>query len=203
VQGEDFGGGIVHGAQEHQRWGGFAEPGERAAVDLHPAAAGGFGDAAAAGPGWAPGTRRGAAESAPQPADGFATDGEPMLLGQLLGQVRVVEAHVDGGHEADDLIQEAGRQPARRGPAAAAMQQGGRAALLKAPFEAPHLPDTQAQRLGHLSIRNPSATNSFYQSRSLQFFSAQRESPHGGRTFSRCSYPRTFSCSTSTVWAPP
>src|SRR5213593_92475 len=103
VQGEDLRGRIVDGAEEHEGRRRGAEPGEGAAVDLHEAAAGGFGGAPAPGPGRAPRPLGWAPEGATESADGLATHPEAMLLIELLRQVSIVETDVDGGHQADDL----------------------------------------------------------------------------------------------------
>jgi hypothetical protein len=87
------------------------------------------------------------------------------------------------------------RRPGR--PAATAMRQATGAVGFKAPLQPPHLAQAEPQGLSSLARGDPATTRGLYQSGTLQLLPAQREGLHGGRTFSRSSYPRTFSCSSS------
>src|SRR5947208_432794 len=141
--------------------------------------------------------RRGASEGQPKAPHRLAADLEAMDLAELFRQVHVVKAEVGGGHELGDLGAELGRQPARRGLAAALMAQRWRPAALEAALEALEVPDGQMQGGGALAIRNAPRERGLDQAGPGQFLPAHRESLHEGMTLSRSSYPMTFSCSSS------
>jgi hypothetical protein len=76
-----------------------------------------------------------------------------MLLGELLRQVDVVEADIDGGHETDDLVPESRRQASWRGTASTLVDERACALLLKPTFKPPDMANAHVERLGDLPIR--------------------------------------------------
>ena len=84
-----------------------------------------------------------AAQRAPQPAHGGATDRQAFHLLQLLGGVAVIQVPVCGGQQLDHAPPQPPPQAARRGPSAAAVQQPLGALRLEAPAQAPDLPLAQ------------------------------------------------------------
>jgi hypothetical protein len=197
VQGEDLARGVVDGAEQHELGAAALEPGERTAVDLHEGPAGGLRHPAPARAGRAPGVPRRQAQVLPQPADRLAAERQAVLLAQLFGHVAVVEPDVQRRHQPDSLVARGGGQALGRGTPPTAVDQSRRPAGFEPPFQPPHLPEAKPQGLRELPSGNPTAAGRFHQPRPMLLFPAQREGLHGRRTFSRGSYPRTFSCSNS------
>ena len=195
----DRAGGVIDRPKQRElRAAGF-EPGEGTAVHLQESAAGGFAHAPAAvtrGPARPPG---GPPQGPADAADGFPAHRQAVDLPELFGEVHVVKADVGGRHELGDLGAERGRQPSRRGLAAALVAQGRGPAFAKAAPEALELPDGELQRLGALAVGDPTGEGRLDQPSPGQLLLAHRESLHRGMTLSRSSYPMTFSCSTSIV----
>ena len=178
VKGEDLGGGIVDGAEEDEVRAPRLEPGERTAIDLDQGAAGGFGDAAAAGARGAARAQRGLAEVPPEPPHGLTRDDEAMLLAQLFGQVRVVEPDLESGHEPHDRGADGPGQTPRRRPAAITVDEGGGPTALEPAQKPPDVPRRNSKSGGHLRIRQPPIRQRLQQPRPMQFLAAQREGLH-------------------------
>ena len=101
-----------------------------------------------------------------------------MLLAELLGQVRVVEADVERGHEAHHGGAERhGQAPGRGAPAVAVHKRAG-APRFEPPLEAPQVAHRDSERRRDLRVLEPPATQPFQQPWPMQFLSAQRESLH-------------------------
>jgi hypothetical protein len=82
-------------------------------------------------PGHPPLARRAEPGGPEDPPDRRAADGEALDLGELLGQVHVVEAGVLAPREGDDLGAERGGEGVRGRPSAVAMLEGSGAASPK------------------------------------------------------------------------
>ena len=100
------------------------------------------------------------------------------MLPQLLGQVRVVEAHVDGRHQPHDRVPHRRGQPPGRGTVAVAVHERAGAPGLEPALQPPDLPHSDPEGGGHLGIRQPPATQRLQQPRPMQFLPAQREGLH-------------------------
>ena len=141
-------------------------------------------------------------ELPPEASHRFPADPHAVFLAQLLRQMLIVEPRIPRRHQVAHLVPQRGRQAPRRRPAASAMEERGGAAGFEAAFEPADLPDAQPQRAGGLRVGEPTTTHGTDQPRSVYFLPRQREGLHLGRTLSRCSYPRTLSCSSSTLPTP-
>jgi hypothetical protein len=108
-------------------------------------------------------------------------------LVQFLGEVDVVEAHVGGRHERDDLRAQRGGQSARRRLAAAPMPEALQAVATEPRLEALELAHGQSQRPGPFLVRDLAGQRGLDEAGAWHFLSAHREGLHEGRTFSRSS----------------
>ena len=185
LQGEDLRGGVVDGAEQHQLGAPVLKPGEGAAVDLDQRALGGLGHAPAAGAGRPAGALGRLPELPAHPAHRLTGEGEAVAFAEFLGQMRVIEAAVRRGQEADHRLPHGGGQPPGGGATATAVRQGRCAAALPAPLQSSHVADAHPEGDGHLPVRHPARAGRLEQPRTMQFLSAQREGLHGRRTLSR------------------
>jgi hypothetical protein len=151
---------------------------------LDEAARGGFALAAlAVGPGAAtPG--RGAPEGAADPTDRGPADPQPVLLAELLGEVGVIEAHVAGGHQGDDLGAHRVGEPLGRGLAPAPVDQAGRTGRPIAGLEPLHLPHGQVQGGGGFPVGEAFVAQGFENAGARRFLPTHGEGVHEGMTFS-------------------
>jgi hypothetical protein len=101
-----------------------------------------------------------------------------VLLAELFGQVTVIEADVERGHEPHHGRAHSGGQPPGRRAAAVTVQEGGGGARLEAPLQTPHMAHRDAEGGRYLRVLEPPATQPFQQPRPMQFLSAQREGLH-------------------------
>ena len=101
-----------------------------------------------------------------------------MDLVQLLRQVLIIEPGIRRRHEAAHLVKQRGRQAPRRGPAPAAMGQGGGAPRFEPALQASHLPQTDPECPRDLPAREAAGTRRADQSRPMYFLAIQREGLH-------------------------
>jgi hypothetical protein len=155
VEGEHGAGGVVDGpVQAHGRPAPL-EPVERAGVDLHQGAHAGAGLAARAilpGPA---AVLRGTPQGLAQPPDRGPADRQPLDLLQFLRRMAVIEVPIRGRQQPRHLLPQARAQPARRRPAAPAVQQPLGARGLEAAAQAPDLSLAELQGGRRLAPRHP------------------------------------------------
>jgi len=178
LQGEDLRGGVIDGAEQNELGAARLEPREGTAVDLNQGAARGLRDAPASRLGRPPRALWWLPELLPHASHRFARQREAVLLTQLFGQVTVIEADVERGHEPHHGCAHAGGQPPGRRAATVAVHERGRAAGLEAALQTPHMADRDAEGGRDLRVLEPPATQPFQQPRPMQFLSAQREGLH-------------------------
>ena len=106
---------------------------------------------------------------------------------RTVGEVDVVEAHVGGSHERDDLRAQRGGQSARRRLAAAPMHEALQAVATEPRLESLELSDGQPQCPSSLLVRDLAGQRRLDEPGAWHFLPAHREGLHGGMTFSRSS----------------
>src|SRR5499427_4206425 len=197
VQCDDRGRRIIDGAQQGHSRAPILEPVEGTAVELHQLPGGGLAWSTLPMLGGAPTMDGGQAQGPAQSAHGLAGDRKPVDFAQLLGQVCVIEPGVAVLEQGLDLQGEGRGQPPGRGLAAALMAQGEGSAHADALLQALKLAGREVQGGGAFSIADAAGEGRGDQTGAGHFLPAHRESLHRETTFSRSSYPTTFSCSSS------
>jgi hypothetical protein len=192
VGAEDFAGGVIdRGVQDELRAAVF-QPGVMAAIELDEHAFLSHALAAGAMAGRTTGAGAAHAGRGEEPMDGGTGEVEVRLVGEQVGEVLMIEAGVSRAGEAQDAGADPGRCPARRGPTAIAVDQGGRAARLIGAAEAPDLTRGQAQEAYRLCHRGGAALQGVEDHEALVFFGGQGDRSHEDRGFAP-GRERTFS----------
>jgi hypothetical protein len=170
--------GVVDGADQGQPWTAALEPVVAAAVELDEQAFLGHPLAPAAVARRPTSTGTGHAGRAQDPAHRGPAQDDALVLGQELGQMAVVAAGIAALGELGDPRRHGWLDPSRRGSAAVAVDQAGRAISLEGRSQSPDLPFGQPEQTGRLGRRQLAPSESIEDPRSALLDRAHRDRLH-------------------------